>query len=210
MDSPFHDHFTKVVLIIAAIAGAIYGYFQVEYGDSVLMTMFTWSWLSSTASLFVIVLPFFIFIDCLGYEIRASAKEEKIIINPTFVPYDAEYITAAEQGHADAQNNLGEMYSKGQGVPQDYAEAVRWYRLAAEQGYAPAQNNLGAAYQLGDGVLQDNVMAHMWYNIASANGDPKSGERRDERAGLMSQTDISTAQEMARECMSSNYQNCGG
>ena len=31
----------------------------------------------------------------------------------------------AEQGHADAQFNLGVMYSNGQGVPQDYREAVR-------------------------------------------------------------------------------------
>ena len=39
---------------------------------------------------------------------------------------------AAEQGNADAQNNLGFMYDKGRGVQQDYAEAVRWYRLAAD------------------------------------------------------------------------------
>ena len=35
----------------------------------------------------------------------------------------------AEKGVAWAQNNLGAMYYKGQGVPQDYAEAVKWYRL---------------------------------------------------------------------------------
>ncbi len=38
------------------------------------------------------------------------------------------------------------MYDNGQGVPQDYAEAVKWYRLAAEQGYAYAQYNLGVMY----------------------------------------------------------------
>ena len=119
------------------------------------------------------------------------------------------YRLAAEQGDADAQFNLGVIYSNGRGVPQDYAEAVRWYRLAAEQGHADAQNNLALMYELGQAVLQSNVMAHMWYNIASANGRSKSGEWRDERAGLMSQADISKAQEMARECMSSNYQNCG-
>ena len=42
----------------------------------------------------------------------------------------------AEQGHAEAQYNLGVMYRNGQGVPHDDAEAVKWYRLAAEQGYA--------------------------------------------------------------------------
>ena len=50
---------------------------------------------------------------------------------------------AAEQGHADAQNNLGWRYGNGEGVPQDDAEAVAWFRLAAEQGHADAQNNLG-------------------------------------------------------------------
>ena len=51
----------------------------------------------------------------------------------------------ADQGNAGAQFNLGVMYAKDQGVPQNYAEAVRWYRLAADQGDANAQNNLDAS-----------------------------------------------------------------
>ena len=39
----------------------------------------------------------------------------------------------AEQGHADAQNNLGLMYSNGQGVPQDYLPASLWFNLAASR-----------------------------------------------------------------------------
>ncbi len=50
---------------------------------------------------------------------------------------------AAEQGDAKAQFNLGVMYSDGRGVPQNDAEAVKWFRLAAEQGDASAQYNLG-------------------------------------------------------------------
>jgi len=42
----------------------------------------------------------------------------------------------AEQGDAPAQFALGVMYAEGRGVPQDDAEAVRWYGLAAEQGHA--------------------------------------------------------------------------
>ena len=56
-----------------------------------------------------------------------------------------DYVTAlplwrslADQGNAGAQNNLGFMYRFSVGVPQDYAEAVRWYRKAAEQGDADA------------------------------------------------------------------------
>ena len=119
------------------------------------------------------------------------------------------YRLAAEQGNDSAQFNLGTMYRKGDGVPQDYAEAVKWYRLAAEQGGAVAQNNLGIMYEYGDGVIQDNTMAHMWLNIASANGHEKARGYRDERAGLMTNADISKAQAMARECMSSGYTKCG-
>ena len=44
------------------------------------------------------------------------------------------YRTAAEQGNADTQNNLGVMYAHGHGVAKDDATAVEWYRKAADQG----------------------------------------------------------------------------
>ncbi len=49
----------------------------------------------------------------------------------------------AAQGYAYAQYNLGGMFHEGQGVPRDYAEAVKWYRKAAKQGYSQAQYNVG-------------------------------------------------------------------
>jgi len=51
-------------------------------------------------------------------------------------------LLAAEQGDADAQYNLGWMYVKGEGVPQNYKTAVKWYTLAAEQGLASAQSQV--------------------------------------------------------------------
>jgi len=45
---------------------------------------------------------------------------------------------AAEQGDAEAQYNLGVRYANGEGVPEDYKEAVKWFRKAAEQGFAAA------------------------------------------------------------------------
>ena len=119
------------------------------------------------------------------------------------------YRLTAEQGVAMGQYNLGFMYRQGQGVPQDYAEAIRWYRLAADQGDANAQNSLGIMYSKGQGVPQDNVMAHMWYNIGAANGNEFGGTNRGNIAEGMTPADISKAQAMARECMSSGYQNCG-
>ena len=57
-----------------------------------------------------------------------------------------------------------------QGVPQDYEEAVKWYRLAAEQGYANAQYNLGLMYDNGEGVPQDYAEAVKWYRLAAEQG----------------------------------------
>ena len=71
--------------------------------------------------------------------------------------------TRAEQGDAAAQANLGVMYETGRGVPQDAAEAVRWYRLAAEQGNASAQFNLGGMYASGRGVPHDDAETGSFY-----------------------------------------------
>ena len=38
-------------------------------------------------------------------------------------------------------------------MPQDYAEAAKWYRKAAEQGYAEAQYFLAFMYSLGRGRI---------------------------------------------------------
>ena len=69
----------------------------------------------------------------------------------------------ADQGNADAQNNLGFMYLQGQGVPKNGAEAAKWFRLAADQGYASAQYNLGVLFGSGLGVPQNYGEATKWY-----------------------------------------------
>ena len=48
----------------------------------------------------------------------------------------------AEMGYPPAQRQLGWMYWQGQGVPVDYAEAVKWLRKASEQGNLKAQSDL--------------------------------------------------------------------
>ncbi len=55
-----------------------------------------------------------------------------------------------------AQNNLGYIYDKGIGVPQNHSEAARLFKLAADQGMALAQYNLGYFYQNGLGVVEQN------------------------------------------------------
>jgi hypothetical protein len=105
---------------------------------------------------------------------------------------DRDAADAADRGDAKPQFNLGHMnavgegisikarvpldtvmgnlYAKGLGVPQDYAEAVRRFRKAAERGDATAQYNLGVMYAEGTGVRQDFAEAETWYRRAAAQG----------------------------------------
>jgi hypothetical protein len=109
----------------------------------------------------------------------------------------------AEQGNALAQWRLGVMYDNGEGVPEDDAEAVRWYRLAAEQGLVPAQFNLGVKYANGRGVPQDYVLAYMWWNLAAAqeHEGPYEGARTNKAAieKRMTREQIAEAQRLSRE-----------
>ena len=84
------------------------------------------------------------------------------------------YRKAAEQGHAEAQNNLGECYYYGNGVEKNYKEAAKWYRKAAEQGDAYAQCNLGYCYEYGRGVEKNYTEAVKWYRKAAEQGYAKA------------------------------------
>lgn len=76
----------------------------------------------------------------------------------------AEMLTqAAEQGHAGAQHLLGTCYQEGNGVAQDHASALKWFRAAAEQGHGDACGSLGLLYQEGMGVPVDYAEAKKWY-----------------------------------------------
>jgi TPR repeat protein len=119
-----------------------------------------------------------------------------------------EYTSLAKQGRRAAQYNLGMMYQKGKGTPQDYKAAAKWYRLSAEQGHVSAQINLGLLYHNGQGVLQNNAYSHMWWNIAASAGSNTAGEYRDIVAGRMTPARIEDAQKLGRECVAKNYKGC--
>ena len=80
----------------------------------------------------------------------------------------------AAQGDMTAQHNLGRRYYRGEGVPQDDAEAAAWYRKAADQGDPHAQYNLGVLYGEGQGVPQDDAQAVAWTRKAADQGEPRA------------------------------------
>ena len=76
----------------------------------------------------------------------------------------------AKQGDPKSQLELAAAYLDGHGVPQDFVEAIKWFRKAADQGYAEAQNWLGKLYYDGNGVPQDYAEAMKWYRKAAGQG----------------------------------------
>ena len=77
----------------------------------------------------------------------------------------------AEQGYAEAQCIIGDIYWLGLGRDKDFQEAMRWLHKAAEQGHANACNTLGCIYTTGGPDLDpDEETAKKWYRRAIENG----------------------------------------
>ncbi|MGV6853126.1 MAG: caspase family protein [bacterium] len=113
-----------------------------------------------------------------------------------YVAYDrANYATAlkiwlpaAQQGDAEAQVYVGEIYEDGMGSQPDFSRASNWYQKAAAQGNSRAMINLGHLYEQGKGVAKDPVKALNLYRKAAG---IKKGEleltTEEERALRLSQ-----------------------
>ena len=113
---------------------------------------------------------------------------------------------AAEQGHDSAQLVLAGFFAEGRGVLKDDKEAARWYRQAAERGNAIAQMFLGLTYALGRGVPKNDVLAYMWLDVARANGFDSARKSRDDIGSDLAPDQIRRATELARACVTSDYQ----
>ncbi len=85
------------------------------------------------------------------------------------------YEKAAQQGHAQAQFNLGFLHYHGAGegdlaLPQDLAQATRWLSAAAEAGNPMAAQLLGRIYSRGHGTEADEEAALHWSRRAAEHG----------------------------------------
>lgn len=72
----------------------------------------------------------------------------------------------AEQGNAEAQVGLANLYLGGYGATRDEAEAMAWFRKAADQGNASGQFSLGSLYY----GRKDYGSAAPWYRRAAEQG----------------------------------------
>jgi TPR repeat protein len=79
-------------------------------------------------------------------------------------------VPLADHGNAVAQEILGFMYSRGEGVSRDDARAFAWFKLAAEAGRPDAQFEVGKMYRNGAGTQPDADAALFWLRRAADQG----------------------------------------
>ncbi len=80
----------------------------------------------------------------------------------------------ANAGNAQEQYLLGVMYEQGKGVPQNYDQAMIWYRKAADQKHSAALLSVGNLYDKGIGVPQSYNEAANWYLKAAKVGNAQA------------------------------------
>ena len=115
---------------------------------------------------------------CLAAPAWADFKAgEKAYQSGDYATAMREWQPLAEQGHADAQYHLGQLYANGQGVKKDDSQARPWFEKAAIQGHAEAQVNFGILLLYARGGQQDYKMA-MYYLRLSANRGNDLAQRK--------------------------------
>ncbi len=118
------------------------------------------------------------------------------------------YLKAAKRGHPGAQNRLGWMYERGEGVEVDYAQAAEWHRRAAEQGHLNGMNDLGYLYRQGRGVERDFEQALYWFHQAAKRNysyaEFNIGQMYEKGCGV--QRDLGEAVNWYRKAASRNHE----
>jgi|GEM_PF-2731040 len=112
-----------------------------------------------------------------GVEVALKPLTKKI--KPSSNPIDEKQVNATplevslnvEPSDVTVQLKTAIRYVKGDGVAQDYKQAIYWFTKAAEQGNVMAQTSLGYIYQKGEGVPQDYTQAITWYTKAAKQGN---------------------------------------
>ena len=118
-------------------------------------------------------------------------------------------------------NQTGTTYRDGDGVLQNYKEALKWYLLSAEGGNKDAMLNIAHLYQAGkvtdtlnltdrisdwwnetdSTTSHGRIKAYMWANLA---GD----DLRDEIAESLTASELEKAQALSSACLKRKYKGC--
>ncbi len=118
--------------------------------------------------------------------VQASAAPDQVVEGQFFFAQNShqseltDLAQAFANGNAAAAREIGFMYYRGNGVRQDDAKAVEWFKKAAEHGDLQSQVNLGQMYENGLSVRQSSEESARWFLAAANQGDRRSQFRMGE------------------------------
>ena len=92
-----------------------------------------------------------------SYELFSAGLTLRTATKPSVEEAAKLYKTSADLGFAGAQNNLGDLYESGQGVPKNHKAAIYWYTRAAERGEPTAY--LSLASLMSEGSSDPEILA---------------------------------------------------
>ena len=123
----------------------------------------------------------------------------------------------ADQDDLEAQCMLSSIYTHGDvGISSNPKLAFKWAYAAATNeslgsiyNKARGQYHVGYSYAFGSGATLDYSLAYVWMAVAMSNDAYGAESMLAWLSHKLSAADISKAQAMARECMSSGYKKCG-
>jgi|GEM_PF-5395737 len=81
------------------------------------------------------------------------------------------YFSAAKAGHPQSANNIGIAFLKGNSIPINKGEALRWLLVAAEGGIVDAQMNVGKLYLSGEAGETNLWEGFQWTRKAAMAGN---------------------------------------
>ena len=119
----------------------------------------------------------------------------------------------ADKGNADAQEVVGENLYLGHGQARNYSESFNYLLKSAIQGNAKAAEWVANYYAwIGVAVQPNPIKAYAWYSISYSQDDDGDNEmlklNEKEFEMKLTSTQLIEAQQLAKKCQESNFQDC--
>ena len=112
---------------------------------------------------------------------------------------------AADQGNAGAEYALAMRYATGEGIKQDYHEALQLFIRAADHGSVRAQARVASWFWAGRGAPQDYSKAYYWALLAQAGGDESGSAIVQQTAPYLSPAQIAAEHKEAENWLHSHH-----
>jgi uncharacterized protein len=111
-----------------------------------------------------------------------------------------------EAGNPFGENNLADLYLRGEGIRQDDRAAFAWFQKAASQGHTGARIKLGFLYANGRGTAKNLVAAYAWISAATAAGDARGKDLLSSLEKLLTPQQLAYGREQAERLRGSEHE----